>query len=358
MDMDQSPYKDEDNLYSRTEPNIEEERRTSIERCLKLNELDYQINQGRTVVPDEEVEQELEKLRRGEYELDPSKPYRPCWETSVDWEEVTEAMEAQQEQSPVLQNIPAPREFVLARNGRLMYRSELQSSLEKQVRNELGVPEPWRNEATKIAWHKQQLARLQKADAAPRCEHLYADGTKCRAPKLKQGRQCYAHTRMTELRPREMKLLALEDANSVMLNLMQIQRALVDGAISEKSAALLLYTQRLGLVALKQLTFKETNPNDMVKEITLAPTLPETKRNEVETQKTEPKAEEKSTGTVKAEASDGKSPEEPERAEKSESAKEENGNAGVECAKSFKFGVAGLPGMGVWVSQKGSRRTG
>jgi hypothetical protein len=55
----------------------------------------------------------------------------------------------------------------------------------------------------------------------------------------------------------------MEDANAVMLNLMEIGRALCDDEISEKRAGLLLYQQQLGLIAMKGLTFKETDPDLM-----------------------------------------------------------------------------------------------
>lgn len=239
--------------FGRNEMSPEEERRLSIERCRNLTGADRDFNDGMEAIPDEEAEAVMEKLRRKEYIIHPD-----C----TDAEEGAEDYPVPQS----LSEVPVNDWYVLARNGKWIYRGQLQHDLEREVREELGAPVKWWGEEEKIAWHKQQLAKLKKADAAPRCEHVYADGTRCRAPRLKHGRQCYAHTRMNELRPRGMQLLAMEDANSVVLNLMQIQRGLADGAISERSAGLLLYTQQLALVALKQVTFKETRPEDMVQE--------------------------------------------------------------------------------------------
>jgi hypothetical protein len=154
----------------------------------------------------------------------------------------------------------------------VMYRTQLQHALERELRDRMGVPESWETDQKKILWHKEQLARLEKADAAPRCEHIYSDGTRCQAPKLKTGQWCYAHERMKSVRTKKLSLLPTEDANSIMLNLGDIGRALINDEISEKKAGLLMYNQQLGLIALSRVTFKETDGRLMVRE---APTLPQ-----------------------------------------------------------------------------------
>jgi hypothetical protein len=152
--------------------------------------------------------------------------------------------------------------------------SQLSLRIERDVRRRLGAPEPWLPQEDRATWYKKQLAKLEKADAAPRCAHIYSDGTRCRAPRLKTGDWCYAHERMKAVRPEKLKLLPMEDANSIMLNLMEIGRALCDDEISEKKAALLLSNQRLALAALKRMTFRETNGELMVTEVK---ELPESK---------------------------------------------------------------------------------
>ena len=162
---------------------------------------------------------------------------------------------------------PINPDYVLASNGWPKHRITVQYAFEKELREKLGVPAPWEPDQRKIRWHKEQLARLEKADAAPRCAHIYADGTRCRGPRLKNGRECYAHTRMKKTATRSLALMPVEDANDVVVNIMEIHRALCDDEITERRAGLLLYGHQLALTALHKVSFKETDPHEMVREI-------------------------------------------------------------------------------------------
>jgi hypothetical protein len=218
---------------------VEEERQHSIEMAARIAAGDTQLNGQWQVLRDEEV-------------LQP----QIC---------------AEVEERGGVDAIPVNEDFVLARDGRVMYRTTLQWALERELRERMGVPESWETDQKKILWHKEQLARLEKADAAPRCEHIYSDGTNCQAPRLKTGRWCYAHERMKSVRTKKLNLLPTEDANSIMLNLGDIGRALINDEISEKKAGLLMYNQQLGLIALSRVTFKETDGRAMVRELPAAP---------------------------------------------------------------------------------------
>jgi len=189
------------------------------------------------------------------------------WEVLRDEDAMQPEVRAEIEARGGLEAIPVNREFVLARDGRVMYRTQLQHALERELRMKLGVPESYQSDEQRILWHKEQRARLEKADAAPRCEHIFADGTTCRSPKLKTARWCYAHERMKAIRPKKLNLLPMEDANSIMLNLGEIGRALIDDEISERKAGLLLYQQQQGLIALGRVTFKETDGRAMVRDV-------------------------------------------------------------------------------------------
>ena len=138
-------------------------------------------------------------------------------------------------------------------------------NLNERLRKKLGVPPEWATEDEKIAFHEKQLALLKKADDAPRCEHVRADGTQCQGPKLRSGKKCYAHAQMEAARPQTLRLPPLEDANSVVLAVMEIQRALLDGLISQKTAGLLLYSVQIGAWAVRHATFRETEPGEMVR---------------------------------------------------------------------------------------------
>ena len=87
--------------------------------------------------------------------------------------------------------------------------------------------------------------RLKLANAARRCHHVRADGSACKAPRIKSGLMCYAHTRMLAVRPKALRLPPLEDANGVQLAIMEVARAALDGAIDRKMAALLFYGLRI-----------------------------------------------------------------------------------------------------------------
>ena len=154
-----------------------------------------------------------------------------------------------------------------AARTRAIIKKQLREEIEQQMAKDLGLPANWRGDKlTSLAeWH-EKMASLAKADAAPRCEHVFQDGTRCGSPRMKTGGLCYAHERMARVRPKKLNLLAMEDANSIMLNIMEINRALVDEEITEKRAGMLLYSQQLGLQALGKLTFQKTRPEAMVLE--------------------------------------------------------------------------------------------
>ena len=137
--------------------------------------------------------------------------------------------------------------------------------MEDGLRNELGVPPTYASDAEKIEFHRRQLALLEKANKAPRCGHIYSDGRCCRAPRVRKGKLCYAHTLMDQRRPRRMNLPPLEDANAVMLWLMEVSRGLLEGQISERTAGLMFYGLQLAMVNARWTTFTETKHEEMVR---------------------------------------------------------------------------------------------
>jgi hypothetical protein len=141
----------------------------------------------------------------------------------------------------------------------------LRWTVEQELRKELGVPAKCDPPRFKIEFHRRQLALLEQANHAPRCEHVFTDGRSCRAPRVRKGKLCYAHTLMEEKRPLQLNLPPLEDANAVMLWLMDVSRGLLDGSISERTAGLMFYGLQLAMINARHTTFKETAHAEMVR---------------------------------------------------------------------------------------------
>src|SRR6202140_5233252 len=108
--------------------------------------------------------------------------------------------------------------------------------------------------------------RLKMADMAPRCQWVRQDGTSCRSPQLKQHIYCFAHRQMAEARTLMLMLPAAEDANAIQIELMRIQKALIEDTISMKKAGLLLYSMQLALTNVGQTTFGQAKDEEMVRE--------------------------------------------------------------------------------------------
>jgi hypothetical protein len=143
--------------------------------------------------------------------------------------------------------------------------TDLRWIVERDLRKELGVPPATALDKDKIEFHKRQLALLDLAKQAPRCEHVFSDGRCCKAPRVKKGKLCYAHTLMEEKRPLELNLPPLEDANAVMLWLMDVLRGLAEGRTTEKTAGIMLYGLQLAMVNARFTTFRDTNHAEMVR---------------------------------------------------------------------------------------------
>ena len=109
-------------------------------------------------------------------------------------------------------------------------------------------------------------ARLELADAAPRCRWVRQDGTTCGSPQMKRHIYCFAHRQMAEAQALALRLPALEDANAIQVGLMRIQKALIEGTISTKTAGLLLYSMQLALQNVGRTTFGQVKAEEPVRE--------------------------------------------------------------------------------------------
>src|SRR5579859_2604928 len=109
-------------------------------------------------------------------------------------------------------------------------------------------------------------ARLQMADAAPRCRWVKQDGTACRSPQMKKHVYCFAHAQMLEAQSLVLNLPAAEDANAIQMGIMRIQKALIEDRISTKKAGLMLYSMQLALENVGQTTFGQAKAEEMVRD--------------------------------------------------------------------------------------------
>ncbi|HET9167289.1 MAG TPA: hypothetical protein VFP11_14920 [Candidatus Angelobacter sp.] len=116
----------------------------------------------------------------------------------------------------------------------------------------------------KRAFDEKLQQGLRRANDAPRCRWVKQDGTCCGSPQMRNHIYCYAHRQMMEARALALRLPAAEDANSIQVGLMRIQKALIDDTISTKKAGLLLYSMQLAMTNVGQTTFGKAADDDLV----------------------------------------------------------------------------------------------
>ncbi|MGH9569393.1 MAG: hypothetical protein ACRD4F_07120, partial [Candidatus Angelobacter sp.] len=117
---------------------------------------------------------------------------------------------------------------------------------EEEARQAREQAERTKEEAAKEAFAQRQTELLKKAGKAPRCEYLYTDGAGCKAPQVRGERWCHGHARMMSYRPEKPEMVAMEDENAVMLNLLRVQQGLLSGRITEKLGGLMLWSIAIG----------------------------------------------------------------------------------------------------------------
>lgn len=92
---------------------------------------------------------------------------------------------------------------------------------------------------------EKDLQNLTRARNAARCAHLHADGRRCGSPRMKGKKLCYTHERMEEARAVTLDLGLMEDPESIQLAIMKLQRAVIEGTVSEKQTGRLAYLIQL-----------------------------------------------------------------------------------------------------------------
>ena len=111
--------------------------------------------------------------------------------------------------------------------------------------------------------YNDYYARLQRAQHAPRCQHIKVNGVRCGSPALRRASYCYFHQRLRRPRLRP-SFPPLEDANAVQCAIMEVTRMLLDDQIEPKRAGLLLYALQTASINLKRLDL-EPFPPDIVR---------------------------------------------------------------------------------------------
>ncbi len=264
----------------------------------------------------------------------------------------------QQQPSDLTRSAPNSPVSAEIRPQRVPTQNEIQDMrwvVEQELRKELGVPAKWEPPEFKIEFHRRQLALLlDKANEAPRCAHIFADGRCCAAPRVKKGTLCYAHAQMEARKPQNMNLPPLEDANAVMIWIMEVSRGLLDGRINERTAGLMFYGLQLAMVNARHTTFKETDPREMVRtapkdcrnrrDRRSSPKVELTVKQKITTEDAENRRDSRDrTHSPTAGFTNEGSAREARKSGRNEA--ELEGNPGVESAKSIFYGVEGVEGV-------------
>ena len=118
------------------------------------------------------------------------------------------------------------------------------------------------------------MRALKVADQQPRCLHIKPSGARCGSPAMRGIEYCYYHKR-THLGPRLLypTMTMLEDAHGVQAALMEVLCGILDGALTDKQAAMLLYGLQTAASNLKRV--QELDPEDVATEPAPEEKLPE-----------------------------------------------------------------------------------
>ena len=115
---------------------------------------------------------------------------------------------------------------------------------------------------------------IQLARQAPRCAHIKPSGRRCGSPAMRGIDYCYYHKR-THLGPRLLypTMTMLEDGHGVQAALMEVLCGILDGALTDKQAALTLYGLQTAASNLKRVD--DLDPDEVATEPAPPERLPE-----------------------------------------------------------------------------------
>jgi hypothetical protein len=98
---------------------------------------------------------------------------------------------------------------------------------------------------------------IERAHNAPRCRYEKANGTPCRAPRVRGKKYCHMHLMLEEARPEKIRLPGLGDANAIQAAIAKGAQAVVDGKLEHKQASILGYYLQLALSNVGRVDFEE-----------------------------------------------------------------------------------------------------
>jgi hypothetical protein len=98
--------------------------------------------------------------------------------------------------------------------------------------------------------------RIERAQMAPRCQKMKADGEYCRAPRVRGKKYCHMHLALEDARPRKIGLPTLEDPNGIQVAIQKGAQGLLDGTLERKDAGLLAYYLQLAVSNVNRVNFE------------------------------------------------------------------------------------------------------
>ena len=99
-------------------------------------------------------------------------------------------------------------------------------------------------------------SRIERAQMAPRCQKLKADGEYCRAPRMRGKKYCHMHLALEDARPRKIGLPTLEDPKGIQVAIQKGAQGLLDGTLERKDASLLAYYLQLAVSNVNRVNFE------------------------------------------------------------------------------------------------------
>ncbi len=103
---------------------------------------------------------------------------------------------------------------------------------------------------------------IDRAHQAARCRYEKANGTTCRAPRVRGKKFCHMHLMLEEARPQKISLPSLGDANGIQAAIAKGAQAVVDGKLEQKQASILGYYLQLALSNVGKVDFEDNVSSD------------------------------------------------------------------------------------------------
>jgi hypothetical protein len=103
---------------------------------------------------------------------------------------------------------------------------------------------------------------IDRAHQAARCRYEKANGTTCRAPKVRGKKFCHMHLMLEEARPQKISLPSLGDANGIQAAIAKGAQAVVDGKLEQKQASILGYYLQLAVSNVGRVDFEGDQTTD------------------------------------------------------------------------------------------------